>query len=201
MEVLEKQSFLTSLKEVAWEDLVVENYLGIPDRYQVKLPEGLEQEKQDFMTKLGVPKKKLNEWTFVFDEIRTQFNRIHFKRGISPILRGLGFGYKMYRALIEKLKYACTEPNATMEAAKVWHKLIQDPTLYYLKTSKGLLVVSKTVSDNKVTEIVREYCQYYDIVEESQTKHNVPAHLMPNLQTVFSDSIIVKFEDFCTRIK
>jgi hypothetical protein len=199
MNTLEKIDFLDQLKEIKWEDLIVENYLGIPDRFQVKLPAELEFAKIDFMKRIKVPKTKVNEWNFIFDDVRTNFNRIHFERGISPIIRGLGVGFKMYRALIEKLKWGSTEPNATLEALRVWQKLMLDDTLYHIKTPKGMMVICKSLNEGKISELVEDYYVYYDLTD-TPILTNLPQNLIPKLQ-YSNEHLITDFNSFIENIK
>jgi ribosomal protein S18 acetylase RimI-like enzyme len=55
----------------------------------------------------------------------SDFQRSHFPDGgISPSLRGIGLGYKLYRALLATTGYISSNPSGTREKDKAWGSLL-----------------------------------------------------------------------------
>jgi hypothetical protein len=66
----------------------------------------------------------------IYIEASGEFNRIHFREGIHPYLKGIGFGYIIYEAFVKFLGYASSSENATSDSRKIWKKLLNDPDFH-----------------------------------------------------------------------
>jgi hypothetical protein len=84
----------------------------------------------------------------IYIESSGAFNRIHFREGIHPYLKGIGFGYIIYEAFIKYLGFASSSESATSDARKIWKKLLNDPDFHGIvcgDNNKGeVLIFSKT---------------------------------------------------------
>jgi len=144
--------FSDNVKAMHWNEIQFKYYYGITDKLQAQFPTEIEQlrSKLQSMSKPGT--RAWKQWQFIFEDIFQPLNRIHFENGLPKELLGIGLGFKLYRALIEHLKYACSEANATDAAKRIWDKLFSDNTLICYKFSTGqYLAISQqsTITERK----------------------------------------------------
>ena len=57
-------------------------------------------------------------------------NQIDFENGIPVLLRGIGFGYKLYKLLIINETYITTNNSSQPEIYNLWYHLLQDKDFY-----------------------------------------------------------------------
>ena len=156
------QRFKEYCGAMVYGNLKIVNVHGIQHKYAVQFPSEVEALKSEIQTKQRPGSNAWRQWQFKFDDIFPPQNRVHFTTGIPIELRGIGLGYKMYKALIMHLGHAESEANATFEARNVWTKLYQDKELHCYRTDKGqYLVVSPYVNDEE--EILKRWKEFYKL--------------------------------------
>jgi hypothetical protein len=121
------------------------------------------------------PFKKLNSSVQVE---RHNFNRLHIPAGVAEPLRGLGLGFNIYRAIIEKLKYASSERlEASESAKKLWLSIISkknmvaageeiDTDLHVVAGVDRVMVMIKSLPDNEKKSLFAEWVK--DFVNEDE---------------------------------
>lgn len=71
--------------------------------------------------------------------IERDMHRLHTANGLDERLRGIGLGYKMYKAIINELGYARSSYFSTnKDSRKIWYHLIQDDDYYSIILNKGI---------------------------------------------------------------
>jgi hypothetical protein len=90
----------------------------------------------------------------IYIESSGDFNRIHFREGIHPYLKGIGLGYIIYEAFIKYLGFASSSESATSDARKIWKKLLNDPDFHGIvcgdENQGGVLIFSKTYNGDVI---------------------------------------------------
>lgn len=147
------EQFINLIKDINWYDIKWINRHGIQSQWQAILPTQLEilRSKIQGQYKPGHP--DWHRWQFYFKDIYSPLNRIHFEHGIPKVLRGLGFGFKLYRSLIQQLGYATSEPNSSDMAKKVWQKLAQDPSLKTYTYNNWTLCIADPNKEKEAIEV------------------------------------------------
>jgi hypothetical protein len=85
-----------------------------------------------------------------------ELNQIDFSDGLPPYLRGLGIAYKLYKMTIEKNKYITSDRFSSLHAWNLWYNLLQDKDLYCFTSNIRSGLISKSVSDKELKEIVNK---------------------------------------------
>lgn len=83
-------------------------------------------------------------------------NRIDFD-GLPLIYRGLGLGYKIYKALIFEKGYACSYQDASTRAQNVWSKLIKDRDFYSVVMNNTVLCISNKLNKEEIKLIIKKF--------------------------------------------
>lgn len=162
------QELIDQFKEFAsrivFKDIRFQNWYGIGDKYQAKFPSEMELLRTKILTKIKPNSKEYRKWQFVFDDIFPPLNRIHYQTGLPEQLKGIGLGYKLYKALIYHLGWGCSEQNATLEAQKVWMKLFQDPDIMCFKgLNNEFLAISPNVDKDTKKSVLNQWQEFYKI--------------------------------------
>jgi hypothetical protein len=92
----------------------------------------------------------------IYIDASGDFNRIHFREGVHPYLKGIGLGYIIYESFIKYLGYGSSSESATSDARKIWKKLLNDPDFHGIvcgdENQGGVLIFDK--SYNKDVETI-----------------------------------------------
>lgn len=86
-------------------------------------------------------------------------NRYHCNP-ISEYIRGIGIGYKLYKAFIKYQGYIISDENTTIDARNVYYKLLHDDDIYYIidsKNNKVMLIWKDNPKLEQILRIVRQY--------------------------------------------
>lgn len=70
-----------------------------------------------------------------FFEYSASDHRVH-NNGISPEVRNIGLGYKIYKAFIKKAGYITSDMQTTILGVNLYHSLLQDPDFYHIVYKK-----------------------------------------------------------------
>lgn len=152
-----------SIKKISWKDLKVKKTGSSFANFTVyfELPESITSELKSIDStfyKENVASKRLQ-----MEIEASNYNRTHIEP-IPVFMRGLGLGYKMYKAVIKRLGYLTTFDDASSTAKKLWSNLVQDPDFYALITDKGALLIDKKFNKLQSEEIILGYIRdFYGI--------------------------------------
>jgi hypothetical protein len=98
--------------------------------------------------------KKFESYPYGVDtESFSNFYRTHMD-SISSHLKGLGFGYKLYKATAMRLGHLSSENDASDEAKNVWQYLARDDDFYTVLTNRNILIINKKLDKEEIEEIV-----------------------------------------------
>ena len=121
----------------------------------------------------------------IYIEASGEFNRIHFREGVHPYLKGLGLGYIIYEAFIKYLGFASSSESATSDARKVWKKLLNDPDFHGIvcgdEKQGGVLIFDKSYTKNVeglAKKFLSERCGQNANIDDSLIK------MYPNLNNI-----------------
>ena len=86
---------------------------------------------------------------------------------INPNLRNVGFGYKLYKKLIEEVKFiSSTKGLSSPYAKKVWYSLLQDKDYYHILNKTEVVVIYKKISDEELLSIYNKFKDFENFDEE-----------------------------------
>jgi len=151
------------IKKISWKDLKVKKSGSSFSNFTIyfQLPEHI----VDKLKKIGndfYKNEVLNKKMQIGVEA-SNHNRTHIE-AIPSFMRGLGLGFKMYKAVVKRLGYITTFGDATPSAKKMWSNLIQDPSFYVLLTDNGALLIDKRYDKYRSEELIINYIKdYYGI--------------------------------------
>lgn len=87
---------------------------------------------------------------------KNNLNQIDFTEGIPTVLRGVGFGYKIYKLIIKNFGYITTNRYSNKLAYNIWYNLMLDDDLYCYTSDFNSGVLIKTISDIKLKNFLDE---------------------------------------------
>jgi len=121
----------------------------------------------------------------IYIESSGEYNRIHFREGIHPYLKGIGLGYIIYEAFIKYLGFASSSESATSDARKIWEKLLNDPDFHGIvcgdEKQGGVLIFDKSYNENVegiAKKFLSERCKQNAKIDDSLIK------MYPNLNNI-----------------
>jgi hypothetical protein len=158
--------FIEYCKSIRYDDIKIINVYGIPHKYGVQFPSEMENVKVQILGKLKPGSTKWKQWQFRFDDIYAPQNRIHFETGLPEELKGLGLGYKMYKALVMHLGYAESEANATDAATRIWEYMLEDEDLIGYGSESGHYLVFNPIYPNR-EEVLEKWMLFHKIPQEN----------------------------------
>lgn len=110
--------------------------------------------RQDYLRKI-----KPEDINMYIEEYR---NRTHFPEGLPQSLLGYNLGYKMYRKLVDDLKFIQSEENATKEVQAIYRKLLEQTDLNVILNKHNILIMRRDLSKDEKLKIVSEFIyQFY----------------------------------------
>lgn len=112
----------------------------------------------------------------------TEFNRVHFYRPLPPILRGVGLGYKIYKALGMFLGYISSDNTASMPAQSIWFYLIQDKDFNSIVSKNFVFIIRKNLPTKEKVKIVMSYIQKYDWLFDDDDEFDIDDELIKELE-------------------
>ena len=170
--IKEKKEYLISILNKFKKELVNLPYQSIKFNrkgvdYYVVLPPKLEEYKRiiisnyNFLEDLSAYPTYSHEdkhnWSFYIMIEKFNYNRTHFENPLPLYLKGIGFGYKIYRKLADELGFISSDSSTSSQARLVWTKLISDDNLNTIILSDNVLVINKSLSIIKKKEIVGDF--------------------------------------------
>ena len=130
--------------------------------YQVLLFKGLIAKFYSFFAQFDdeIKKEIIESLGRVYIEASGEFNRIHFREGIHPYLKGIGLGYIIYEAFIKYLGFASSSESATPDSRKIWKKLLNDPDFHGIvcgDETQGKVLIFDKQYNKDVQNIANEF--------------------------------------------
>lgn len=119
-------------------------------------------------TKLNdeIEKYKLISKSLFYNEVKSKKeyfghlkNRFHCNP-ISEYIRGIGIGYKLYKAFIKYQGYTISDEDTTIDARNVYFKLLHDDDIYHIIDSENNKVMLIWKDNKKLEQILRIVRQY-----------------------------------------
>ena len=90
-------------------------------------------------------------------DVSGEFNKINFREGIPELLRGTGFGYKIYEDLIKFKKFASSYGSVTDDAKNIWKKISRDPDFYSVRYKDGSTLAIYKKWDGDIVKKIKEF--------------------------------------------
>jgi len=90
-------------------------------------------------------------------------NIIHTQTGLNDEYRGIGLGYKCYKAVINKVGWVSSyERSTNANSRKIWKYLIKDPDYYTFgvrndKDNDGFVVIKKSKNRKHIKDILKKF--------------------------------------------
>lgn len=89
---------------------------------------------------------------------KNNLNRIHIPTGLPFILKGIGFGKKIYKSLIDEYGFISTNgSDRNMDALFVWDSLCQSDQIYSFINDKKIISISPNLEFEKIKNILLEF--------------------------------------------
>jgi hypothetical protein len=91
------------------------------------------------------------------------FNRIHIG-GIPIVFKGVGLGYKLYKATLRKLGYISSdneEVEVSTYAKLIWNKIRKDEECFTVVQEQKVLTFYFSCEENKIRKILEDFFKDY----------------------------------------
>jgi hypothetical protein len=132
--------------------------------------------------KVAGEKVKPEKFEFTVSVNETDFNRVHFRKSLPKLLRGIGLGYKIYKSLAFKLGYISSDNTATFAAQSVWYYLIQDPDFNYILHKNFVFIIIRDLPVQKKINAVISYMRHYKWLFEDESEFDIDDELVQELE-------------------
>ena len=162
------------LKNMKWEDVILTEhdkffYFMLPPKIKTKMFQMCEAYHELDVNKylsglapIDRIKQMCSDYdNFVYKEhiylyIDYPRNRTHFPEGLPKSLLGYNLGYKIYRKLLNRIKFIQSKDNASKDVQEVYRKLMQAPDINAIVYKDRILLIEDGVPKEKVIEILNE---------------------------------------------
>lgn len=104
---------------------------------------------------------------FFYITITGDLNYVDFAEGVPPYLRGLSIAYKLYKMIIDRNSFISSDRYSTLSAWNLWYNLLQDEDLYAVTSNLRSCLISKSVNDEKLNDIIKLVSNGVDEIEYS----------------------------------
>jgi hypothetical protein len=162
---------LTNLK---WEDIELQEwqnffYVVFPKKLEKKMEElrnlygnllesqyfvGLKEETK--VAQLYEDFTKFVEPIYIYLYLDYPRNRTHFPKGLPKSFLGYNIGVKIYRKLLNTVKFIQSEENATSDVQEVYRKLMKMPDVNTIVYKDQTVLIEDGIPKNQVIEIVSD---------------------------------------------
>lgn len=169
------QEIFEDLKNLNWYELRFElqnghYYLILPSRIKTKIKKLsylFDKVNGGPYNHLIEPRLKIEQMVIDYEnEIRDELinmyteddrNRTHFPQGLPKSLLGFNLGFKMYRKLVNDLRFIQSAENASQDVQNIFRQLIEQPDLNCVISKTSVLVLRRNLSKEEKIKIVSEY--------------------------------------------
>ena len=167
------------LKRMRWQDVILNEqggffYFTLPDKIKNKMYnlcsfyEELEVNK--YLSGL-IPLDKIQQMCddynrYIYREhiylyLDYPRNRTHFPEGLPKSLLGFNLGVKIYRKILNTVKFMQSESNASKDAQELYRKLMQMPDVNAVAYPDNILLIEDGLPKSDVIEILTESIYEY----------------------------------------
>lgn len=186
------------VSKVKWENLIVKDVSkvlvadGENSIVRVFLPD-------EIQSRIRASKINFDYVEFKIDNIGFD-NRTH-TMGIDDKLKGLGLGYKCYKALAKHLGWLTSHSNASSDAKNVWRKLIKDNDFYSILSKYSVMIIDKSLSKDNVKIAILKFLSFNYIKIEGETDNEIikklagkqfPIKMDNELRQMFKDDVLIR---------
>lgn len=147
------------LKKISYSDIIIEQIKKHKYFYNVIIKD--EKINEDLI-KIGLdPIMRFQQESATMSSNKTYFghlkNRFH-TQGLDNNLKGIGLGYKIYKALLKHVGYMVSDEQSTTGARNIYYHLLKDDDVYYIIDKDAEQANQQYASDsNKVMVIWKDY--------------------------------------------
>jgi hypothetical protein len=135
-----------------------------------------------YRNKIGGEKVNPNKFDISVSVNETDFNRVHFHKSLPKILRGVGFGYKIYKSLGLKLGFLSSDNTASFPAQLIWYYLIQDLDFNYIIHKNFVFIIKRDLPMKEKMSIVISYIKHYNWLFDDETEFDIDDELVQQLE-------------------
>jgi hypothetical protein len=135
-----------------------------------------------YINKIAGEKVNPNKFDINISVGKKDFNRVHFHKSLPILLRGIGFGYKIYKALAFKLGFLSSDNTASFAAQSVWYHLIQDPDFNYILHKNFVFIIKRNLPLDEKMNVVLSYIKEYDWLFEDESEFDIDDELIQELE-------------------
>jgi hypothetical protein len=132
--------------------------------------------------KINGDKIKPNQFDIEISVGTLDFNRTHFHKPLPNILRGIGFGYKIYKSLLNKLGYLSSDNTASFAAQSVWYRLLQDTDCNYILHKNFVFIIKRNLPIKEKIGIVISYMEHYHWLFEDDSEFDIDDELVEEIR-------------------
>lgn len=150
-----KTKVRNKLKNISYEDIYFTNkekiyYIHFKDNELDKLAKSSKLVPYEFFTKEPYIKNK--EY---FGHLR---NRYHIISGLGEEVKGIGLGYKIYKAFLKQVGYIISDEQTSTDARKIYYNLLKDDDIYHIIDRSGEHIGQDYSTDSeKILLIWKDY--------------------------------------------
>jgi hypothetical protein len=87
----------------------------------------------------------------------TERHRTHFPEGLPYSLLGTNLGFKIYRKLVNDLRFIQSEDNASNDVQNIYRQLVEQSDLNCVMTKTSVLILRRDIPKEEKINIVSEY--------------------------------------------
>jgi len=162
------------LTNIKWEDIELHEhnnffYIIFPKKLEKKMEKlrdsygellevqyfvGLKEETK--VTQLYEDFTKFVEPIYIYMYLDYPRNRTHFPKGLPKSFLGYNLGAKIYRKLLNTVKFIQSEENATSDVQEIYRKLMKMPDVNTIVYKDQTLLIEDGIPKNQVIEIVSD---------------------------------------------
>lgn len=101
---------------------------------------------------------------------KTDMNRIDFIPGIPEVIQGAGVALNLYLLVIKHNGYITSMLGVNELAINLWYNLLQNNSIYGMTNNKISVAIDKSISDDKLEQILNFLPKDLEIDEELEEK-------------------------------
>lgn len=162
------------LTNIKWEDIELQEhknffYIVFPKKLEKKMEKlrdsygkllevqyfvGLKEETK--IAQLYEDFTKFVEPIYIYMYLDYPRNRTHFPKGLPKSFLGYNLGVKIYRKLLNTVKFIQSEENATSDVQEIYRKLMKMPDINTIVYKDQTLLIEDGIPKSQVIEIVSD---------------------------------------------
>lgn len=132
--------------------------------------------------KINGEKVKPKSFEIKISANRGNFNRVHFNNPLPKLLRGIGLGYKIYKAFGLYLGYITSDNTASKSAQKVWYYLVQDVKFNYIISKNFVFLIKSDLPTAVKIDIVKSYLGENEWMFDNEDEFDIDDELINEIE-------------------